>query len=193
MNIFNSTKPALWIAALMFIAAGSAAQAQDVVDKNCPLPNGPLVTEQLMPAKSKTLTVKNPGPKNCPGGLCQMDVEVQSYTNSAGAPACCVRAGYGSFVVKKTRRDVVLRWNLDAKDSNRYVFNPGDGVRIISPLPNPGDFGPPSIHPQGQWYRIPSLNGRPQDFNYGFTIFRKNTDGSFLRCDPNDPLIVNEG
>lgn len=193
MRILKLKTPAFWIAGLMCIAAGAAAQAQNVVDKNCPLPNGPLVTAQLMPAKSKSLSVKNPGPKNCPGGQCQMDVEVQSYTNTAGIPACCVRAEYGSFVVKKTRKDVVLRWNLSAKDTNRYLFNPGDGVKIIDPLPDPADFGPPSIHPQGQWYKIPSLNGRAQDFSYGFTIFRKNTNGSFLRCDPADPLIVNEG
>jgi hypothetical protein len=193
MGIIRSIKPALCVAGLMFVAAGAAAQTAGGADKLCPLQNGPLVTEKLLPSKSRILTVKNPGAKNCPGGQCQMEVEVQSYTNSAGAPACCVRAEYGSFVVKKTRKDVVLRWNLGAKDSNRYVFNPGDGVRIISPLPDPGDFGPPSIHPQGQWYKIPSLNGRAKDFNYGFTIFRKDTDGGFLKCDPIDPVIVNQG
>ena len=193
MGILKLTALAMWLSGSMLIAAAAAAQSPDEVDPNCPLRSGPLVTKQLMPATSRILTVKNPAPKHCPGGPCQMEVEVQSYTNSAGAPACCVRAEYGSFVVDKTKKNVVLRWNLRAKDSNQYLFNPGDGVKIINPLPNPGDFGPPSIHPHGQWYRIPSLNGRAQDFNYGFTIFRKDTNGNYLRCDPNDPLIVNEG
>ena len=193
MGIVKSTAPALWLAGLMFIGSGAAAQTTSGADPNCPLPGISTAAMKLVPGKSKVLSVAKPGSKECPGGLCQMDVEVQSYTKSAGTAACCVRAEYASFVVKKSRKDVVLRWNLSAKDRYGYVFNPVSGVEFISPQPNPGDFDQPKIQPQGKWFEIPSLNGRAQDFNYGFTIFRKDTDGTYLRCDPNDPLIVNEG
>lgn len=184
---------AVLVAGSVMASAAAVAQPARAADKNCPLPGVEPGQTKLASGGIAFMTVKNPGPKNCPGGQCQMQVEVQSYTNTAGAQACCVRAEFGSFVVKKLKKDVVLRWNLNAMDSHSYVFNPGDGVRIISPPPNPGDFGPPTSAPNGQWFKIPSLNGRAQEFNYGFTVFRKNTDGSFLHCDPNDPLIVNQG
>ena len=193
MAMLESTLPVCLAAVLMLLPPGAAAQRARDVDPNCPLPGATPLPVQLSAGGATVMSVKNPGAKPCPGGQCQMTVEVQSYTSAAGAAACCVRAEYGAFEVRKATKDVVLRWNLTAKDANSYVFNPPDGVTIIAPPPNPGDFGTPTVQPQGQWFKLPSLNGRAQTFSYGFTIFRHNPDGSYLRCDPNDPLIVNQG
>lgn len=194
MGILELMKPSLLVAGLMFISAGATAQTTPPPESNCKWPPPKTAGPKLMPGGITTMVSKNSGPKECRvAGTCKMDVQVQSYTNSAGANACCVRAEFGSFVVTKGTKKAVLRWDLKRLDSGRYYFDPDDGVKIVNPPATSIDFGKKGPSDAFKRFEMESVNGRDQPFDYGFTVFRKNSTGPDLECDPFDPVIVNQG
>lgn len=183
------------ILALTILMTGLEAHAIGEPDPYCPLKGSEFKRERKGAGGLVMASVKSPGPKDCRGAAdCTNDVEVQSYTRADGTDHCCLRAEWGSLRPLRAESNVPLRWDIVSVDGKDYVFNKPDGVFIVPPpSTQPGDFGNLFVGPNGKLARLVSLNGRAENFNYGFRVFRVDGPGRYLECDANDPLIVNQG
>jgi len=186
------------LAVVLVAVQGSAlAQTGQAPDPNCPFNEG-TQKRQLTPGRITTMTIKIPAEKShlpCNGNsICINDVEVQSFNRKeGGAEACCTRVTYGEMRVKQRDKNVPLKWEIKPLDRKSYVFNT-DGVHFLPPpTPTPGDFEPPTYPGNRKFAKMISVNALPGTFNYGVSVSLKRPDGTYLACDPNDPVIVNQG
>lgn len=137
-----------------------------------------------------------PGKVKCNKDGCTIKVEVVSYTPVNEPERCCTYIQYGGIdVEKKAKRSdppIPLIWKLTPLDNpNDYVFGPVSPI-ILDPQPQPDDFVAPVLTKPDE-LTLGSVNNRFQKFNYELVVFRKYRDGSYKACDPNDPVIVNQG
>lgn len=136
-----------------------------------------------------TTTVK------CNKNGCTIKVDVVSYTPANEPERCCTFIEHGRIEVeKKPKKDpaIPVTWTLVPKDNpNEYVFAPVNPI-VLSPPGAPVDFESPTFKKADE-FTLGAVSHRAATFNYELTVFRKYKDGSYLACDPNDPVIVNQG
>ena len=180
--------------AVALMALQSAALAQATApDPNCPL-KGLVEKSTLAGGRVAIRSVEKAGPQDCRGpGNCTNDVKVQSFTRSDGAKACCTLIEWGTMRVIKGNHLAFLRWDLKPQDGKRYVFNPGGVFINPPPAPTPDDLGPLTLSAGDTKATIKSVNKNAVTFNYGVSVSLKQANGSYLACDLNDPVIVNQG
>ena len=170
------------------------AQTQAVLPIKCPY-DTKVTGLRLLGGGLSILSAGNSILECKPNG-CQVKVKVASYKPDYQPERCCSYIEHGTVVaLKKPKKDdppIDLTWVLESAEAgNDYVFGTVNPISL-TPLAQPNDFDAPKFKKKGE-VTLPSVNRRFSVFNYGLTIFRANSDGSYLACDPNDPVIVNQG